>query len=428
MGKTAAGGKGTGSQTDPVLLPGPRKPCWGCRCGFDDNWACRLRCQRCDRPAPQRYSDAARAAAKTWHVRPQQRGGGTTQRGPQQRGGGTTQRGGVAPKSYADAVRQFLPSAAAAGQSQGPNGDQSMRPAETVSQDAATLTSQQKQLRYWRERRAAAVRAEADSDIQDCDQQIRALEQAAKAARPWDVRVQAATDAQRAAAAKLDSVQADLDGARHAVTHFESEVRQAQAALADADAALAGVRAEGAPARAAAERSAPELTDAGIRAALDLLAAAGAALLPPGGAGGAGAGAGAGGAGAGAGAAALVEQLRGALNTAATAQCGAGAAGHAGDAAVDQAGLAVSPPAVAALAPADSPIVPAVPSASAGNDSAASGSAAAELPGGGAAALSLAEAAAAVPNAPAATGPQQNLVQMFKGQGKGKTDREVPYG
>jgi len=114
-----------------------------------------------------------------------------------------------------------------------------MRPAETVSQDAATLTSQQKQLRYWRERRAAAVRAEADSDIQDCDQQIRALEQAAKAARPWDVRVQAATDAQRAAAAKLDSVQADLDGARHAVTHFESEVRQAQAALAEALADLA---------------------------------------------------------------------------------------------------------------------------------------------------------------------------------------------
>eukprot|EP00969_Alexandrium_andersonii_P226391 9997244-Alexandrium_andersonii.AAC.1 len=59
-GREPAGGQQPGS----AVLPGPRAPCWGCPCGHADNWACRLRCQRCDRPAPQRIADAARAAAK----------------------------------------------------------------------------------------------------------------------------------------------------------------------------------------------------------------------------------------------------------------------------------------------------------------------------------------------------------------------------
>ena len=69
-----------------------------------------------------------------------------------------------------------------------------------------------------------------------------------------------------------------------------------------------------------------------------------------------------------------------------------------------------------------------VTAASTRDDAAASKPADAAMVEGSAAALGLTAAAAAVPNAPAATGPQQTLEQLFKGKGKGKTDREAPYG
>ena len=42
------------------VLPGPRRPFWGCSCGHADNWACRVRCQRCGAAAPPRSMQTQR--------------------------------------------------------------------------------------------------------------------------------------------------------------------------------------------------------------------------------------------------------------------------------------------------------------------------------------------------------------------------------
>ena len=96
-------------------------------------------------------------------------------------------------------------------------------------------------LRYWRKRRAAAQRYGAEADAADCDREIQALERAALASRPWAVRVQAASGAQKAAADKLRAAGENLAEARRASQHFEAGTAAAQAALQRADAALAAV-------------------------------------------------------------------------------------------------------------------------------------------------------------------------------------------
>ena len=47
---------------DSAVLRGPKKPAWGCNCGYAQNWACRIRCKQCDRAAPARICKDARAA------------------------------------------------------------------------------------------------------------------------------------------------------------------------------------------------------------------------------------------------------------------------------------------------------------------------------------------------------------------------------
>ena len=47
---------------ESAVLRGPKKPVWGCNCGYAQNWACRIRCKQCDRAAPARICKAARAA------------------------------------------------------------------------------------------------------------------------------------------------------------------------------------------------------------------------------------------------------------------------------------------------------------------------------------------------------------------------------
>jgi len=47
----------------PDVLPGPRLPPWGCRCGCADNWASRVACRQCGGPAAQKTIQAARKAA-----------------------------------------------------------------------------------------------------------------------------------------------------------------------------------------------------------------------------------------------------------------------------------------------------------------------------------------------------------------------------
>lgn len=57
------GGMATTQRTDDVL-PGPKRPCWGCPCGEANNWASRLCCKGCAKQAPRRIAAAARAAAE----------------------------------------------------------------------------------------------------------------------------------------------------------------------------------------------------------------------------------------------------------------------------------------------------------------------------------------------------------------------------
>ena len=43
---------------DPDIIVGPKKPYWGCTCGLEANWACRVKCT-CGRLAPSRVRMAA---------------------------------------------------------------------------------------------------------------------------------------------------------------------------------------------------------------------------------------------------------------------------------------------------------------------------------------------------------------------------------
>eukprot|EP00959_Pyramimonas_sp_CCMP1952_P272334 5693670-Pyramimonas_sp.AAC.1 len=55
------------------VLPGPKYPTWGCKCGTDGNWASRLKCRGCQQPAPLRIQADAKAAAQQLRS-PSQRG------------------------------------------------------------------------------------------------------------------------------------------------------------------------------------------------------------------------------------------------------------------------------------------------------------------------------------------------------------------
>jgi len=62
-----------GSQRGGEAPPGPRRPEWGCACGTEGNWACRLSCRGCGKAAPPWWRDRAKAKAKE-----QERAGGNS--------------------------------------------------------------------------------------------------------------------------------------------------------------------------------------------------------------------------------------------------------------------------------------------------------------------------------------------------------------
>jgi hypothetical protein len=164
-----------------------------------------------------------------------------------------------------------------------PTDDVLMQPTEAASE------LPNKELRYWRERRAAAARAGdlGTADVTECDARIASFELRTRAARPWVARVQAAADVHKAAESRFAAAEQDLAAARAAVLHFDGQVAEARAAAAAAEADLASVRAEGAPGTAAAHRAEvpPDVAVAALRAAADAagttLEAFLAALLAP---------------------------------------------------------------------------------------------------------------------------------------------------
>eukprot|EP00959_Pyramimonas_sp_CCMP1952_P086016 1799174-Pyramimonas_sp.AAC.1 len=59
------------------VLRGPREPVWGCQCGKNNNWACRIVCS-CGRQASQKVVNAAKKAdQEARDKKPSQRAGGT---------------------------------------------------------------------------------------------------------------------------------------------------------------------------------------------------------------------------------------------------------------------------------------------------------------------------------------------------------------
>ncbi|CAK0849203.1 unnamed protein product [Prorocentrum cordatum] len=59
------------------VLRGPREPVWGCQCGKNNNWACRIVCS-CGRQASQKVANAAKKAdQEARDKKPSQRAGGT---------------------------------------------------------------------------------------------------------------------------------------------------------------------------------------------------------------------------------------------------------------------------------------------------------------------------------------------------------------
>lgn len=317
MGAERAGGGNArcGAAGEPAVLRGPRKPEWGCPCGHSGNWACRVRCQRCGRAAPQRIAEAARAAAACRTTAAPGPGGGSsaeaTRSAPRSHGAP-----GAVP-TFAEVVERRWP--ARGSQARGAGGAGAAPPPAGGSAGSSD-SRRQTELRYWRERRAAAVRAGpcAVLDVEECDRHIKSIEQGLLAARPWAARVQAATDARKAAADRAVSARRDLAAARRALEALEAEAVEADAALGRAEAALAAVQAEGAgrPGYAAGRPAAPSAND--VDAALRVLGAAVAGC----------------GAGVDTGAAEVwMEQLRGVVGTAHSA-----AAGGAADGAVAAAG------------------------------------------------------------------------------------------
>ena len=233
----AAGG---GGRTTGTVLPGPKQPHWGCKCGCATNWASRLACRQCGADAPRSISNKAHAAAQA-----QEQGRAQTkpQRKPQQQGArpaaGSPKPAGrkqtTDKPTFAEMVKRggFLPSATSDAEEEASPG---------VGQEFSA------QERYWRERRAAAVRGgeHTADDVVHCDTQLAELHRQAKAARPWAVRVQAATQRLEHAQAALAKANADLLAARAVA----EAMGQAAVAAAEAEQAAAAelqeVRAEAA--------------------------------------------------------------------------------------------------------------------------------------------------------------------------------------
>ena len=273
----ACGGRGAGGPwlgPDPgELLKGPRKPLWGCGgCGEAANWACRLRCRCCQRHAPRSVQNAARQADADWHAR---KAGTAEPAAPVQHARAAKARGGAMapPGKEAGRARHRQP---AKGQTfvevvrqwgfDTPTRGEPQRPDEEADEDEDQGTEQ----RYWRDRRAAAVRAGpiAQADITICDDNLARLAAAAKAARPWASRVQAATAAHTKASSHLQSVEADLAAALLAVEALQAAKAAAEAEVQAAAQQLQQVKEEAAPDfPMPGGQTVEELLDARVRAA-----------------------------------------------------------------------------------------------------------------------------------------------------------------
>ena len=182
---------------DWVVLRGPRRPNWGCGCGFAGNWASRLKCLECERPAPARIANAARrahqAATQGDPAQPKPRAkakakakASAAQAKAKAKAEPKQKPTPVTPAlSFAEVLARSFPQLVAAGpaneleieeaeEAEDEDDDWEMDQEEAEEAEEPPEEASAQELRYWRERRALATRAGtcAAADAEACGQRI----------------------------------------------------------------------------------------------------------------------------------------------------------------------------------------------------------------------------------------------------------------
>ena len=98
--------------------------------------------------------------------------------------------------------------------------------------------------RYWKARRQAAQQAGMDDDVAECDLALAALAAQARANRPWEARLQAASQRQAKLQAARDQATKDREAAEAVLQAMQAAEAAAVAAEEEAVRQLAAVKAE----------------------------------------------------------------------------------------------------------------------------------------------------------------------------------------
>ena len=195
--RPAAAAAGAAAGSDKTgLLRGPRQPLWGCGgCGEGANWACRTQCRACGKMAPRSVADRAKQADAQWRARraeaaakvavPALRQGATGKQQPR-----TAPAKPRKPAHPTPGPRTFAEVVMDLGILDGE--DDQVSGAGGTDEERA---EHQLEVRYWRDRRQAALRAKeyGKSDLDLCEAKLEELAAAERDARPWAHRVQAAS-------------------------------------------------------------------------------------------------------------------------------------------------------------------------------------------------------------------------------------------
>ena len=266
----AGGGPGTAQQG---LLRGPRQPRWGCGgCGEDANWACRTQCRACGKAAPRTVAERAKQADALWYAKRAQGEASAAAARPRQAPAPKQQQRQVpgkprkqpphppGPRTFAEVVMDLGII------------DDDADQASDAGGGAGDRVEHLLELRYWRERRQAALRAKefGKADLEQCDAKLEELAQAEREARPWAHRVQAASQKYARAVAQADRAQADVETARKVLTNLEMVLAAAKEEQATAEAELAKVKAQARPEAMAVDHQSVEAAVEALRLAVGL--------------------------------------------------------------------------------------------------------------------------------------------------------------
>lgn len=128
--------------------------------------------------------------------------------------------------------------------------DSAKREAPVVVDDYMELDGHEEEpgpaakIRYWKARRAAAAQAGMEDDVAECDMALAAVAAQAKANRPWEARLQAASQRHAKAMAALEQAKANLEAAEAVRASMQRAHSSAQEDERAAGQELASIKAE----------------------------------------------------------------------------------------------------------------------------------------------------------------------------------------